>query len=105
MRRNRDRAALASARKDLSACLRAAAALGLHEGVCTRVSHAAPPEAAGGRSDLFLANPRGLSFAEVTPGIAARATADIAAGQPAAAGLHLAGIRRRLAAAEAADFR
>jgi ribulose-5-phosphate 4-epimerase/fuculose-1-phosphate aldolase len=62
-----DRHALAEARKDLSACLRAAAALGLHEGVCNHFSYAPPAETVGGRRDLFLVNPLGLSFAEVTP--------------------------------------
>lgn len=64
---NWDRHALAAARRDLSACLRAAAELGLHEGVCNHFSYAPPPEAVGGRTDLFLVNPLGLAFAEVTP--------------------------------------
>ncbi|MFN6954384.1 MAG: aldolase [Acetobacteraceae bacterium] len=67
MHGNWDRPALASAREDLSACLRAAAALGLHEGVCNHFSYAPPPDVVGGRTDLFLVNPLGLSFAEVTP--------------------------------------
>jgi ribulose-5-phosphate 4-epimerase/fuculose-1-phosphate aldolase len=67
MHGNWDSQALAAARQDLSACLRAAAALGLHEGVCNHFSYAPPPESVGGRTDLFLVNPLGLSFAEVTP--------------------------------------
>ena len=67
MHGNWDRPALAAARQDLSACLRAAAALGLHEGVCNHFSFAPPPDWVGGRGDLFLVNPLGLSFAEVTP--------------------------------------
>jgi ribulose-5-phosphate 4-epimerase/fuculose-1-phosphate aldolase len=65
--RNWDRQALDAARQDLSACLRMAACLGLSEGVCNHFSFAPPPEWVGGREDLFLVNPLGLSFAEVTP--------------------------------------
>jgi ribulose-5-phosphate 4-epimerase/fuculose-1-phosphate aldolase len=49
------------ARRDLAACLRMAACLGLHEGICNHFSLMVP-----GRDDLFLVNPHGLSFAEVT---------------------------------------
>jgi len=49
------------ARVDLAACFRAAAQLGLHEGVCNHLSFMVP-----GRDDLFLVNPDGWSFAEIT---------------------------------------
>lgn len=49
------------ARVDLAACFRAAAGLGLHEGICNHLSFMVP-----GRDDLFLVNPDGWSFAEVT---------------------------------------
>jgi ribulose-5-phosphate 4-epimerase/fuculose-1-phosphate aldolase len=48
-------------RVDLAACFRAAARLGLHEGVCNHLSCMVP-----GRDDLFLVNPDGWSFAEIT---------------------------------------
>jgi ribulose-5-phosphate 4-epimerase/fuculose-1-phosphate aldolase len=48
-------------RVDLAACFRAAARLGLHEGVCNHLSFMVP-----GRDDLFLVNPDGWSFAEIT---------------------------------------
>lgn len=50
-----------AARIDLSACLRMAAHLGLAEGICNHFSMLVP-----GHSDLFLVNPFGLAFAEVT---------------------------------------
>lgn len=49
------------ARVDLAACFRAAARMGLHEGVCNHLSFMVP-----GRDDLFLVNPDGWSFAEMT---------------------------------------
>ena len=49
------------ARVDLAACFRAAAVLGLHEGVCNHLSFMVP-----GRDDMFLVNPDGWSFAEIT---------------------------------------
>lgn len=49
------------ARVDLAACFRAAARLGLHEGICNHLSFMVP-----GRDDLFLVNPDGWSFAEMT---------------------------------------
>jgi ribulose-5-phosphate 4-epimerase/fuculose-1-phosphate aldolase len=52
---------LRAARVDLAACLRMAARLGLHEGICNHFSLLVP-----GRDDLFLVNPYGLSFGEVT---------------------------------------
>jgi len=56
-----DSAAVWQARVDLAACFRAAARLGLHEGVCNHLSFMVP-----GRDDLFLVNPDGWSFAEIT---------------------------------------
>ena len=53
--------ALRRLRVDLAACFRAAARLGLQEGICNHFSAVAP-----GRPDLFLVNPYGLAFAEVT---------------------------------------
>lgn len=49
------------ARVDLAACFRQAARLGLHEGICNHLSFMVP-----GRDDLFLVNPDGWSFAEIT---------------------------------------
>ena len=56
-----DRPEVWQARVDLSACFRTAARLGLHEGVCNHLSFMVP-----GRDDLFLVNPDGWSFAEIT---------------------------------------
>jgi ribulose-5-phosphate 4-epimerase/fuculose-1-phosphate aldolase len=56
-----DSADVWNARVDLAACFRAAARLGLHEGVCNHLSFMVP-----GRDDLFLVNPDGWSFAEIT---------------------------------------
>ncbi|KRW96661.1 aldolase [Paracoccus sp. MKU1] len=56
-----DAAALRQARIDLAACFRAAAKLGLQEGICNHFSVLAP-----GRDDLFLVNPYGLAFEEIT---------------------------------------
>jgi ribulose-5-phosphate 4-epimerase/fuculose-1-phosphate aldolase len=56
-----DAAAVRQARVDLAACFRMAAKLGLQEGICNHLSAMVP-----GRDDLFLVNPYGLSFAEVT---------------------------------------
>ena len=56
-----DRDALARARVDLAACFRMAARLGLEEGICNHFSALVP-----GRDDLFLVNPYGLAFCEVT---------------------------------------
>jgi len=49
------------ARVDLAACFRAAARMGLHEGICNHLSFMVP-----GRDDLFLVNPDGWSFGEIT---------------------------------------
>ena len=56
-----DRPEVWQARVDLAACFRTAARLGLHEGVCNHLSFMVP-----GRNDVFLVNPDGWSFAEVT---------------------------------------
>ncbi|PZQ47300.1 MAG: aldolase [Rhodovulum sulfidophilum] len=48
------------ARRDLAACLRMAARLGLQEGICNHFSAVVP-----GHRDLFLVNPYGLAFEEV----------------------------------------
>jgi ribulose-5-phosphate 4-epimerase/fuculose-1-phosphate aldolase len=50
------------ARLDLTTALRAAARHGLNEGVCNHFSMAVP-----GRADLFLVNPQGLHWSEITP--------------------------------------
>ena len=50
------------ARIDLTTALRAAARHGLNEGVCNHFSMTVP-----GREDLFLVNPQGLHWSEVTP--------------------------------------
>jgi ribulose-5-phosphate 4-epimerase/fuculose-1-phosphate aldolase len=49
------------ARTDLATCFRMAARLGLHEGICNHFSAMLP-----GHDDLFLVNPYGFSFSEVT---------------------------------------
>jgi ribulose-5-phosphate 4-epimerase/fuculose-1-phosphate aldolase len=56
-----DSEAVWQARVDLAACFRQAARLGLHEGICNHLSFMVP-----GRDDLFLVNPDGWSFAEIT---------------------------------------
>ncbi len=53
--------AIWQARVDLAACFRAAARLGLNEGVCNHLSAVVP-----GHDHLFLVNPDGKSFAEIT---------------------------------------
>jgi len=50
------------ARVDLTTALRAAAHHGLNEGVCNHFSMTVP-----GRPDLFLVNPQGLHWSEITP--------------------------------------
>jgi ribulose-5-phosphate 4-epimerase/fuculose-1-phosphate aldolase len=50
------------ARLDLTAALRMAARHGLNEGVCNHFSMAVP-----GREELFLVNPLGLHWSEITP--------------------------------------
>jgi len=63
VRRNADldRDAVWQARVDLAACFRMAAKLGLHEGICNHLSAMVP-----GRDDLFLVNPDGYGFHEIT---------------------------------------
>jgi ribulose-5-phosphate 4-epimerase/fuculose-1-phosphate aldolase len=56
-----DHAAVQQARVDLAACFRAAARMGLQEGICNHLSAMVP-----GRDDLFLVNPYGYGFAEIT---------------------------------------
>ena len=56
-----DSPAVREARIDLAACFRMAARLGLHEGICNHFSLVVP-----GRDDLFLVNPDGWGFAEIT---------------------------------------
>ena len=56
-----DSEAVRQARIDLAACFRMAARLGMGEGICNHFSVVVP-----GRPDLFLVNPYGLAFAEVT---------------------------------------
>jgi ribulose-5-phosphate 4-epimerase/fuculose-1-phosphate aldolase len=56
-----DSEAVRNARVDLAACFRMAARLGLHEGICNHFSFVVP-----GRDDLFLVNPYGYAFSEIT---------------------------------------
>ncbi len=49
------------ARMDLAACFRAAARLGMNEGICNHLSAVVP-----GHDDLFLVNPDGWGFGEIT---------------------------------------
>lgn len=56
-----DGPAIRQARIDLVACFRMAARLGMGEGICNHFSFVVP-----GHDDLFLVNPYGLAFAEVT---------------------------------------
>jgi ribulose-5-phosphate 4-epimerase/fuculose-1-phosphate aldolase len=56
-----DADAVRQARIDLAACFRMAARLGLQEGICNHLSCVVP-----GRDDLFLVNPYGYAFGEVT---------------------------------------
>lgn len=56
-----DTPAIRQARIDLAACFRMAARMGMHEGICNHFSAMLP-----GRSDLFLVNPYGYAFDEMT---------------------------------------
>ena len=56
-----DTEAVWQARVDLAACFREAARLGLAEGICNHFSAMVP-----GRDDLFLVNPYGWAFEEVS---------------------------------------
>ena len=53
---------MTQARLDLTTALRAAARHGLNEGVCNHFSMTVP-----GREELFLVNPQGLHWSEITP--------------------------------------
>ncbi len=53
--------AIRQARIDLAACFRMAARMGMGEGICNHFSFVVP-----GHDDLFLVNPYGLAFCEVT---------------------------------------
>jgi len=56
-----DRTDILQARVDLAACFRMAARLGMQEGICNHFSAMVP-----GYDDLFLVNPYGRAFCEVT---------------------------------------
>ena len=56
-----DGPAIRTLREDLAACFRMAARLGMHEGICNHFSAMIP-----GHDDLFLVNPYGRAFSEVT---------------------------------------
>jgi ribulose-5-phosphate 4-epimerase/fuculose-1-phosphate aldolase len=56
-----DSAEIKQARIDLAACFRFAARLGLQEGICNHFSALVP-----GHDHLFLVNPYGLAFEEIT---------------------------------------
>jgi ribulose-5-phosphate 4-epimerase/fuculose-1-phosphate aldolase len=56
-----DTGAVRQMRVDLAACFRMAARRGLEEGICNHFSAVVP-----GRPDLFLVNPYGLAFSEIT---------------------------------------
>lgn len=56
-----DTPAIREARIELAACFRMAARLGLQEGICNHLSAVLP-----GRDDLFLVNPYGYAFGEIT---------------------------------------
>ncbi|TBU91543.1 aldolase [Phytopseudomonas dryadis] len=60
-RRLADSPAIHQARIDLAACFRMAARLGMGEGICNHFSFVVP-----GHDDLFLVNPNGLAFSEVS---------------------------------------
>ncbi|KQT87535.1 aldolase [Aurantimonas sp. Leaf443] len=59
--RSLDTDAVRQARIDLAACFRMAARLGLQEGICNHFSAVVP-----GHDDLFLVNPYGWAFAEIS---------------------------------------
>ena len=56
-----DTAEIQNARRELAACFRMAARLGMHEGICNHFSAVVP-----GYNELFLVNPYGYAFSEVT---------------------------------------
>ncbi len=91
-----------AARVDLAACFRACAMLGLHEGVCNHLSAMVP-----GRDDLFLVNPLGYGFDEITASRLLVCTLDGAVvageGTPEATAFHIhARLHARLPRARAA---
>ena len=53
--------AIRTAREDLAACFRMAARCGFEEGICNHFSAVVP-----GHDDLFLVNPYGYAFRELT---------------------------------------
>lgn len=53
--------AIRIAREDLAACFRMAARYGFEEGICNHFSAVVP-----GHEDLFLVNPYGFAFREIT---------------------------------------
>ncbi|AKI02013.1 ribulose-5-phosphate 4-epimerase-like epimerase or aldolase [Hoeflea sp. IMCC20628] len=56
-----DTAEILTARRELAACFRMAARLGMHEGICNHFSSVVP-----GYNELFLVNPYGYAFSEIT---------------------------------------
>ncbi len=56
-----DSEAIWNARVDLAAYFRFASRLGMHEGICNHFSAVVP-----GHDDLFLLNPYGYAFSELT---------------------------------------
>ncbi len=61
-RRLLDTPEIQEARRNLASCFRMAAVLGLEEGICNHFSAVVP-----GHDDLFLVNPYGYAFSEITP--------------------------------------
>jgi ribulose-5-phosphate 4-epimerase/fuculose-1-phosphate aldolase len=59
-----DREVICKAKIDLTAALRSAAQLGLHEGVCNHFSFAIPGES---DTDVFLINPQGVHWTDIVP--------------------------------------
>ncbi|WP_334174460.1 aldolase [Pseudoxanthobacter sp.] len=97
-----DTDAIQAARLDLAASFRWAARLGLAEGICNHFSAVVP-----GHSDLFLVNPYGCAFSEVTASSLLICDYDghviAGAGQPEATAFYIhAQLHRRLPHAAAA---
>ncbi len=80
-----DSEAVWNARVDLAACFRFAARLGMHEGICNHFSAVLP-----GHDDVFLVNPYGYAFSELT----ASPTADLRLPRQCAVGKWRAGSHR-----------
>ncbi|MEO6911585.1 MAG: aldolase [Edaphobacter sp.] len=55
---------LRQAKIDLTASLRSAALLGLHEGVCNHFSYAVPSDSG---AEVFLINPQGIHWSDISP--------------------------------------